>query len=46
MKLAIVSGFQAFIQQLKQNRFEVAKKTVENQGYTVSKKTQKTKEND
>ena len=41
MKLAIVAAFQAFISQAKDNHFEMAKKTVEKQGYQVVKKPKK-----
>ena len=41
MKSAIVSGFKAFIQQVKENNFELAKKTVEKNGFQVIKPTNK-----
>ena len=41
MKLAIISAVQAFVQQVKENTVELAKKTCENNGYTVNKKQPK-----
>lgn len=41
MKLAIVAAFNAFVSQVKQNRFESAKRTVEKNGYEVRKQTKK-----
>lgn len=39
--LAIVAAFKAFVQQAKDNQFEMAKKTVEKRGYQVSKPAKK-----
>ena len=41
MKLAIVSAVKAYVNQVKENVFEVAKKTVEKRGYQVVKPTTK-----
>lgn len=40
MKSALVSAFKAFVKQIKENSFELAKKTVEKNGYLVSKPTE------
>ena len=37
MKLAIVSAVKAYVSQVRANAFELAKKTVERNGYVVSK---------
>lgn len=39
--LAISAAIKAFIQQAKQNGFELAKKTCERAGYSVTKSTKK-----
>lgn len=42
MKSAFVSAFKAFVSQLRENKFEMAKKTVMNNGYKVVKDEPKT----
>jgi len=41
MKSALLAGLKAVVNQVKENVFEVAKKTVENNGYQVVKPTNK-----
>ena len=41
MKFATVAAFKAFVNQVKENVFETAKKTVEKHGYQVVKPTNK-----
>lgn len=38
MKSALVSAFKAFVSQVRENSFEIAKQTVEKRGYQVCKK--------
>lgn len=38
MKSALIQGFKAFVSQVRQNVFEVAKTTCEKNGYEVNKK--------
>ena len=41
MKSAFITAIKAFVSQVRENNFEMAKKTVEKRGYTVSEKTEK-----
>lgn len=44
MKFATVAAVKAFVNQVKENALEVAKKSLTNAGYTVTKTVKKEKE--
>lgn len=46
MKSALITGFRAFIQTLKENRVEQAQKLLQNNGYSVQKSEPKKEENE